>query len=297
MRIGKRIMGPTSGLPLLEARTFLVQTVIPAISYACPVWFIAQGGGKLLEKHQAKLTAWQNRFLRLIEGAYRSTQIAFLEHELNVYSLDLELWRRSCTFLAKLRTKEVWKTICAARETILVQERCKLRNRAYPDVLYERELLTNTLYQQCSADFDERWEKVRISKAASDNFEKAYKNTMEASVDSHIRKMAFAEMVQRWETERATFATHPHPPATTKSGWEPKKMCIHAGLTRFESMALIRLRTEVVRLRNYLFKLSSQASPTSFSTITLNPAHPLGQLFGHYWILHGIWFVYFYLLH
>ena len=284
MRIGKRIMGPTTGLPLLEGRNFYIQAVVPAIAYACPVWFIAQGGGKLLENHQAKLATWQNRFLRLIEGAYLSTQVAFLEHELCVYSLDLELWRRSLLFLSKLRTKEVWKTISAARDAILAQPRCKLRPTKHRDVLYERALTTDTLYKHCSADFEQRWEKAKISQAAEHDIAKTFKKTLNASVDSGINKLALDAMTRRWETERATYANHPHPPATTKSTWNPKRLSIHAGLSRVESIALIRMRTEVIRLRNYLFKISSQASRASSTvraTLTRRPEPEFSSAYPH----------------
>jgi hypothetical protein len=254
-------MGPTTGLPLLEARKFFLQTVISAISYGCPVWYIAEGEGKLIEKHQNFLRVSQNRFLRIIEGAYRSTKVAFLEHELCVYSLDLELYRRSMLFLAKLRTSYAWRTILNARNAILGQDHRDLLN-SRPDAFAEKEDLLNHIFQSCTPDTEARWKKVQesLDPASNPDLQTLYKKVLVAAASSYINKEAKDAMIRRWTTEREYYTTLEHPPSTALNGWDERLLSMHAGLTRVQSIALIRLRTEVLRLRSYLFKLSDKAS-------------------------------------
>jgi hypothetical protein len=89
-----RLTASTWGASFQKARTIYSAIVRPAISYGCSTWYSPPEWTKPKEMSKNKLRQLgvaQNLCLRTIAGAYKSTPIAVLEHEMGFPPLQMHL--------------------------------------------------------------------------------------------------------------------------------------------------------------------------------------------------------------
>lgn len=255
-RIGKRILGPEIGLPLSHARQFIVQVVVASIAHACAVWFLPEGPCKLTDAKINSLRKGYRPFLRLIEGAYRSTKCAFLYREVGIYQMDIELGKRAAVTLAKMYRMPIWRVIDDARDKILgasVWDPCN----GLSDTFEKRCQDADILFQQSQARSEEIWRgrstylTAQSLAPTQEDREQCHLRAMKLQVDA----IALETTEKAWEMEREGYDYNRHVPVTVLGEWDVNIIDMHIGLTRLESIALIRLRTETIRLRSYLYKI------------------------------------------
>ena len=90
-----RLAKSTWGASFTRARQIYAAIVRPAMAYGSPIWFDAEDVREGRNKAIYPLQVVQNRCLRAIAGAYRSTNVAELEHETSIKPLDICLERMS----------------------------------------------------------------------------------------------------------------------------------------------------------------------------------------------------------
>jgi hypothetical protein len=86
-----RLTKGTWGATFVKARQIYAAIIRPVLSYGCPVWFSL--GDERANRNQLiyPIQTVQNKCLRSITGAYKTTNIQVLEHEASVAPLDLHL--------------------------------------------------------------------------------------------------------------------------------------------------------------------------------------------------------------
>ena len=86
-----RLTKSTWGATFAKARQIYAAVVRPVLAYGCPVWF--SRGDERANRNRLiyPLQAVQNKCLRTITGAYKTTNVQVLEHETSVPPLDLHL--------------------------------------------------------------------------------------------------------------------------------------------------------------------------------------------------------------
>ncbi|KAI7191628.1 hypothetical protein KC316_g5942 [Hortaea werneckii] len=86
-----RLTKSTWGATFAKARQIYAAVVRPVLSYGCPVWFFLGDERANQNRLIYPLQTVQNKCLRSITGAYKTTNIQVLEHEASVSPLDLHL--------------------------------------------------------------------------------------------------------------------------------------------------------------------------------------------------------------
>ena len=86
-----RLTKSTWGATFAKARQIYAAVVRPVLAYGCPVWF--SRGDERVNRNRLiyPLQTVQNKCLRTITGAYKTTNVQVLEHEASVSPLDLHL--------------------------------------------------------------------------------------------------------------------------------------------------------------------------------------------------------------
>ena len=86
-----RLTKSTWGATFAKARQIYAAVVRPVLAYGCPVWFSLGDERANRNKLIYPLQTVQNKCLRTITGAYKTTNVQVLEHEASVPPLDLHL--------------------------------------------------------------------------------------------------------------------------------------------------------------------------------------------------------------
>jgi hypothetical protein len=86
-----RLTKSTWGATFAKARQIYAAVVRPVLAYGCPVWFSLGDERANRNRLIYPLQTVQNKCLRTITGAYKTTNVQVLEHEASVPPLDLHL--------------------------------------------------------------------------------------------------------------------------------------------------------------------------------------------------------------
>jgi len=200
----------------------------------------------------------QNDFLRIIAGAFAGTSIALLEHELHINDILVELDRRQLTSLAYITQKPVWDTIALACIEIYTCARRQYRvpgDRRRPNLensFFARSAQALNFYQEAMEIYDNFHRPLRARFKYTMLVRRDIKGRHEA-VKQHGRNCAATEMKQKWEKTQVEYSTRRHIPSSAREDWGPHVLYAHRNLSLKESRALIKLKTNTPRLRNYLY--------------------------------------------
>jgi hypothetical protein len=87
----KRVSEPRAETLLKLEGDIYAAVVRPVLAYGCPVWFSLRDERANRNRLIYPLQTVQNKCLRTITGAYKTTNVQVLEHEASVAPLDLHL--------------------------------------------------------------------------------------------------------------------------------------------------------------------------------------------------------------
>jgi hypothetical protein len=98
-----RILGnPVSGMCLVNHRRLFNSVVIPTLTYGAPLWF--KGKGKRQDSLVGKMQQVQNRGLRLMLGAFKTSRVEPMEHIAAIPPVWVRLERLANRAAARLRS-------------------------------------------------------------------------------------------------------------------------------------------------------------------------------------------------
>lgn len=86
-----RMTKSTWGATFTKARQVYAAVVRPVLSYGCPVWYSLGDERANRNRLIYPLQTVQNKCLRTITGAYKTTNVQVLEHEASIPPLDFHL--------------------------------------------------------------------------------------------------------------------------------------------------------------------------------------------------------------
>jgi hypothetical protein len=97
-----RLTKSTWGATFAKARQIYAAVVCPVLAYGCPVW--SSLGDERANRNRLiyPLQTVQNKCLRTITGAYKTTNVQVLEHEASVPPLDLHLEMLATNYVRRI---------------------------------------------------------------------------------------------------------------------------------------------------------------------------------------------------
>ena len=217
-----RLTQSTWGASFARARQIYAAVVRPAMSYGAEVWYDPNDTRVGRNKLVYPLQVIQNKCLRTITGAYKTTNIQVLEHEASIEPFDLHLERLAVSHALRSKDTGGSHTVMKACDDIKSQAARRLRVQ-----------LTKP---------QSRAERLRGGSNGTPNSAKtATKIEMRAA------------WRHRWEQYRdRARGLHTIAPVANRAEWDANQYRIHEGLRKAESTVATLLRTEHIGLNDYL---------------------------------------------
>jgi hypothetical protein len=228
-----RLTKSTWGATFAKARQIYTAVVRPVLAYGCPVWFSLGDERANRNRLIYPLQTVQNKCLRTITGAYKTTNVQVLEHEASVAPLDLHL--------EMLATNHVLRTEDSAGNQA-VDETCKaIDQRAQRRFRTRSNIPTRHIDQ-----FRTRAKSIQVQPYL-------------AGLERGGSKMAAKrELEETWKARWAKYqqqtreATNDNRlSAAVRTTWT-RGLRTKENLTRAESTVATLLRTEHIGLNDYL---------------------------------------------
>jgi hypothetical protein len=217
-----RLTQSTWGASFVRARQIYTAVVRPTMSYGAEVWYDPDDARVGRNKQIYPLQVIQNKCLRTITGAYKTTNIQVLEHEAGIAPLDLQL--ESVAVAHAIRSKDT------ARERVVTGACDEVKSRA------------------------QRAERIRLDRPQSRNERlrsRMQRSTLKAKRAACMKKDQ--EWASRWQSYQEKARTDRHAlTAAQASHWESKQHHFHKGLLKAESTVATLLRTEHIGMNDYL---------------------------------------------
>lgn len=219
-----RLTQSTWGASFAKARQIYAAVVRPVLAYGCEVWYDPEDKRVGRNKLTYPLQTIQNKCLRTVTGAYKTTNVQILEHEASIPPLDLHLERLAVTHALRTTDTDGSRTITQA---------C--------DVVEERALRTL---------------QIRMTKPLTKVEQLRGRIEDKPAIPKKFAKVRMENAwAQRWQAYRATREGNGTSAATAQTtSWNPKQCYLHRGLLKAESTLATLLRTEHIGLNDYLYR-------------------------------------------
>ena len=219
------IAAMTWGPSLIRTRQIYISVIRSVLTYAASTFSTLDntlGGAKRRGKGiVAKLEAEQNKCLRIVTGAYRSTPIKALEAEANCAPIGIELAKRAAAFELKAANGQAWPHAWGRIKRLVANaRRSRGRKRDVP--------------LDPTDDPMRRWESWRREPNQSDD----------------TSALPGEKADKEWEAMREREGTAALRPRVGLP-WEKAKY-IWSGLTKHEAACLVQMRTGHIGLNQYL---------------------------------------------
>ena len=127
-----QLIASTWGASFNRARHVYSAVVRPVLSYGCAVWDTPEGLEEAREIATKPLERIQNKALQAIKGAYKTTEVQFIEHEADIASLTIHLDELALAHAARHRTGNAEKVITEECSRIRCIARTQHRAKGNP---------------------------------------------------------------------------------------------------------------------------------------------------------------------
>ena len=244
----KCLAASTWGATLAKSRVVYTAVVRPMLTFAARIWHSPEGTKEAKRGRVQALAKDQNRCLRRVTGAYKSTPIPVLEAEAEIPPIDLQLDR----LLLKSLTKGVHPAV--ERGCTRIWRRLSRKRRGRPreapitPLKAKVEWSERTLVKAREAEINPRPEGEDQSKGM-------------------VLRWWKRRREKRWKDYQQSIYSRKH---LAQEGELWGRLAIHKDLTKAESSAAIQLRSGHIGLRSYLHKMrvpgyESPACPCGWS--------------------------------
>lgn len=228
-----RLTKSTWGATFAKARQIYAAVVRPVLAYGCPVWF--SPGDERANRNRLiyPLQTVQNKCLRTITGAYRTTKVQVLEHEASVPPLDLHLEMLATNHVRRIVDSAGDEAVEETRKAVAqrAQRRFRTKNNIPTRHIDQFRTRAKSMQQQSYLAGPDRGRKKTAAKRELEETWKARwtKYQQQTSAAANNNKLSVAVC----------------------AAWTPK-LRTKENLTRAESTVATLLRTEHIGLNDYL---------------------------------------------
>ena len=208
--------------------------VRPVLSYRCAVWHMPEGVKGARKMATKPLEGIQNKALRAITGAYKTTEVQVMEHEAGIAPLMIHLDELAITHTIRYRTGDA--------ERVITEECSRIRR------------IARAQYGAKGNPGPPRRMRVRAATAAIVGPMDTTKPDKERTEEEREQVQAAYNEAwkRRWEKqlqqERRNRSTAKATP------WNPGTRFLHAHLNKAQSTIATLIRTENIGLADYLYR-------------------------------------------
>jgi len=231
-----RTAASTWGATFKKAKHIYTAVIRPAITFGHAVWHNPDTKSPHYKSHSNQLKVIQNRCLRTITGAFKSTPTNVLEAEAGITPIDIHLNYQQA------RTRE---RLQGSNTTKIIHEAC----RKIKDSLHGRRG-RRKVSQATPGEKKNRWATKVIEQATAANVHQPNRRVnTQTSLQQHFQNI----WQQRWEAYRQKVPPNRRTPAQQDDDLQ-HRWKLHEGASKGESSLMIQIRTEQIGLRAYLAK-------------------------------------------
>jgi hypothetical protein len=221
-----RLTKSTWGATFAKARQIYAAVVRSVLAYRCPVWFSLGDERANRNRLIYPLQTVQNKYLRTITGAYKTTNVQVLEHEASIAPLDLHLEMLATNHV--LRTEDSLGNQAIDETCKAINQRAQRRFRTKGNIpirhIDQFRTRVKSMQQQpylsgpergrskmaAKRELEETW-KARWTKYQQQTREGANDNTLSTAVrTTWIRGLRAKENLTRAESTVATLSRTEH---------------------------------------------------------------------------------------
>lgn len=230
-----RLTKSTWGATFAKARQIYAAVVRPVLAYGCPVWFSLGDERANRNRLIYPLQTVQNKCLRTITGAYKTTNVQVLEHEASVAPLDLHLEMLAINHV--LRAEDSAGNQAVEETCKAIDQRAQRRFRTKSNIptrhIDQFRSRAKSMQQQSYLAGPERG---RNKTAAKRELEETWKARW-----------------TKYQQQTRAVANDNKLSAAVRATWT-RGLRAKENLTRAESTVATLLRTEHIGLNDYLFR-------------------------------------------
>jgi hypothetical protein len=124
-----RLTKSTWGAPFAKARQIYAPVVRLVLAYGCPVWFSLGDERANRNRLIYLLQTVQNKCLRTITGAYKTTNVQVLEHEASVPPLDLHLEMLATNYIRRIEDSAGDEAVEESRKAVAQRAQRRFRTK------------------------------------------------------------------------------------------------------------------------------------------------------------------------
>jgi hypothetical protein len=228
-----RLTKSTWGATFAKARQIYAAVVRPVLAYGCPVWFSLGDERANRNRLIYPLQTVQNKCLRTITGAYKTTNVQVLEHEASVPPLDLHLEMMATNHVRRIEDSAGDEAVEETRKAVAQRAQRRFRTKGNVPTRHIDQFRTRpeSMQQQLHLAGPERG---RSKTAAKRELEETWKARW-----------------TRYQQQTCTVASDNKLSVAVRATWTPG-LRTKENLTRAESTVATLLRTEHIGLNDYL---------------------------------------------
>lgn len=226
-----RLTKSTWGATFTKARQIYAAVVRPVLSYGCPIWYSLGDERANRNRLIYPLQTVQNKCLRTITGAYKTTNVQVLEHEASIPSLDL--------YLEMLAINHAQRTEDSAGDQA-VEEACKaIDRRAQRRFRTKGNIPTRHIYQFQTS-----------GKSIQQRSRLAGRHGSKTDAKRELEENWKARWTE-YQQQACAVANDSRMSVAARATWN-RGLRTKENLTRAESTVATLLRTEHIGLNDYL---------------------------------------------
>ncbi|TQS38855.1 hypothetical protein Golomagni_00630 [Golovinomyces magnicellulatus] len=229
------------GPSLRISRLIYFAVVRPRMLYGSQIWGRRSDGQPIPKTLMGKLEKVQNKCLRKITGGYKRTPRAILEREANIPHIDLQISASSMRYGATTSQNPVTHDITQHVDTLWTSIRANRRRETRAG---RRKTAMEVVRSEATAVIRD----VQAKQRSTSGYRRRHRRpSTSLTPPLAVNKRMMEIWKRRWMSLKGNNIA-----ATWKTTWEQSTLSLSDGLKKFESTALMLLRSEIIGLNAWL---------------------------------------------